>query len=94
MKVMKAKYYLPIAFLLVLFAVSYVGFLKEVNPEHNKSSYVQTIDSLQQVVDSLRDEIFISSIELGRYEVALDILKERNLEAAKQYEYILSHETE
>ena len=91
---MKAKYYLPIAFLLVLFTISYAGFLKEINPKYNKSDCVQKIDSLQRVVDSLHDENFINLIELGRYEIALDILKERNLKAANQYEYILSHETE
>lgn len=54
----------------------------------------KTIDSLQRVVDSLYNENYPCQIELGRYEVALDMLRERNPKAAEQFESILSRETE
>lgn len=52
------------------------------------------IDSLQNLVDSLHDEAFSKSIELGRYEVAYQIFMERNPKAAQQYGTIISEETE
>jgi hypothetical protein len=54
----------------------------------------ETIDSLQNLVDSLNSEILSSQIEIGRYRVALDIFMDRNPKSAKQYEAILSQETE
>ena len=54
----------------------------------------QTIDSLQKRCDSLEAELWPAQIELGRYEVAYQILLERNPKAAKQYGDIISNETE
>lgn len=44
--------------------------------------------------DSLSSELLPKEIELGRYQVALEILKERNAKAASQFNDILSKETE
>lgn len=57
-------------------------------------SKAQTIDSLQNVVDSLQSELFPCQIELGRYQVAYEIFMERNPKAASQYGDIISKETE
>ncbi len=51
-------------------------------------------DSLKTIVDSLRNEAFIYSIDAARYEVALEILKEQDSLAAAKYENILYTETE
>jgi hypothetical protein len=47
-----------------------------------------------QMVDSLRDELFIKHVELGRYELTLDHLHDINPIAAKQFDDYFSHETE
>jgi len=47
-----------------------------------------------QMVDSLRDELFIKNVELGRYELTLDHLHDINPIAAKQFDDYFSHETE
>ncbi len=57
-------------------------------------SKVQTMDSLQNVIDSLETEIFPCQVELGRYQIAYEIFKERNPKAASQYGDIISQETE
>ena len=44
--------------------------------------------------DSLHNENFPCQIELGRYQVAYQILLERNPKAAKEYGDIISEETE
>jgi hypothetical protein len=54
----------------------------------------QTIDSLQNTIDSLHAENFPCQIELGRYQIAYEIFMERNPKAAKQYGTIISEETE
>lgn len=45
-------------------------------------------------VDSLQNELFIKQTEVGRYEVALEILKEEDSVAASKFEKILYNETE
>lgn len=54
----------------------------------------QTIDSLQNSVDSLTAELYPAEIELNRFKVAYEIFLRRNPKAAKQYGDIISNETE
>jgi hypothetical protein len=54
----------------------------------------QTIDSLTNVSDSLRNESFVNSIESTRYEVALEIYKEKNPKAVEEIELIKTTQTE
>ena len=54
----------------------------------------QTIDSLSKANDSLHDELFIKSTEVGRYELSVEHLKEVNPKAAKELTDYLEHETE
>ena len=59
-----------------------------------QSRYYNTIDSLNEQVDSLNQEIFLKQITIGRYEVAFDMFKEQNPKAAQEFELILSTKTE
>jgi len=54
----------------------------------------QTIDSLQNKIDSLQAELWPLKVELNRHEIAYEIFMERNPKGAKQYSDIISHETE
>ena len=53
-----------------------------------------TIDSLQNVIDSIRDENMPLQIQLGRYDVALELLREEDKKAAEKFELILTTQTE
>ena len=53
-----------------------------------------TIDSLSNLSDSLKNEVFVKGVELGRYEVALELLKEQDKKAADKFELILTTQTE
>ena len=53
-----------------------------------------TNTTLTNRVDSLRDELFITSTVNGRYELSLDHLKEVNPKAGKEFEEFYNHETE
>jgi hypothetical protein len=44
--------------------------------------------------DSLHYENFIKSVELGRYELSLDYLQDKNPNAALQFVNFMNHETE
>jgi hypothetical protein len=65
-----------------------------------RSEYVEVstvpyvIDSMQNVVDSLHDELFIRHITNARYELSLEHLQEVNPTAAKQFIEFMEHETE
>jgi len=52
------------------------------------------IDSLTNISDSLRDESFVNSIEACRYEIALEIYKEKNPKAVEEIELIKTTQTE
>lgn len=54
----------------------------------------QTIDSLSNLSDSLRNEVFVSGVQLARYEIALELLKEQDKKAADKFELILTTQTE
>lgn len=54
----------------------------------------QYIDSLDNVIDSVRSENLPLQMQLGRYEIALEILKEEDKKAADKFEKILSTQTE
>lgn len=54
----------------------------------------QTIDSLTNISDSLRDESFIHFVEAGRYETALEIYREKNPKAVEEIELIKTTQTE
>ena len=54
----------------------------------------QTYDSILALKDSLYYENFNNANIVGRYEVALEMLKEQNPKAAEEFELILSTKTE
>ena len=54
----------------------------------------QTIDSLTNASDSLRDESFIHFVEASRYEMALEIYKDKNPKAVEEIELIKTTQTE
>lgn len=49
---------------------------------------------LTKQVDSLQSELFVKGVELGRYEIALEMFKEKNKTAGEQFELILTTQTE
>jgi hypothetical protein len=51
-------------------------------------------DSLINLTDSLRDELFISKVQNGRYELTLEHLNEVNPKAALEFVNYMNHETE
>ena len=61
--------------------------IKVYNVPHN-------VDSLITLKDSLYDELFISKVQNGRYELSLEHLYEVNPSAAKEFTNFMEHETE
>ena len=53
-----------------------------------------TVVKQEKLVDSLQDDLFLSKMMNGRYELALDYLKVTNVKASKQFETFMSNETE
>lgn len=79
---------------LILFIVIMLGFgIKNYILQPVTTSVKQSLE-LQKQVDSLQTELFIKQTEVGRYEMALEILKEEDSVAADHFEYILSTKTE
>ena len=48
----------------------------------------------EKVIDSLQTDLFISKTTIGRYELSVEYLKEKNPEAFKQFDNYLSSKTE
>ena len=53
-----------------------------------------TINELGMENDSLHDELFIMSIEVGRHELTRDFFFEKHKNLQLEYENYLNHETE
>ncbi len=47
-----------------------------------------------ELVDSLQSELFVTQTVVGRYEVALELFREKNKKGADEFELILSTQTE
>jgi hypothetical protein len=62
--------------------------LKELKVENG------SIELLTNQCDSLKSEMFSRDVEVGRYELTLEYLKEVNPKAAKEFEDYMSHNTE
>jgi hypothetical protein len=54
----------------------------------------EKVNTLSTIVDSLHDENFNTNVEVGRYELSLDHLKEVNPKAALEFVNYMNHETE
>lgn len=53
-----------------------------------------TVVKQEKLVDSLQDDLFLSKMMNGRYELAFDYLKVTNVKVANQFETFMSNETE
>jgi hypothetical protein len=61
--------------------------IKVYNIPHN-------VDSLMNITDSLHDELFMSKVQNGKYELSLEHLYEINPKAGKEFTEFMEHETE
>ena len=52
------------------------------------------VDNSQAIIDSLRSELFVEQTRVGRYEIALEMLREEDSVAANKFENILYTQTE
>lgn len=56
--------------------------------------YQAVIDSLNQKIDSLNNEVFYKEMTIGKYDIAIELLKEQDPAAADKFELILKNQTE
>lgn len=93
------RFYLVIVTLaFIALFVNYVKLKDELLKCQTNNGYVPGGDiqkaQMQELIDSLHDENFIKSTELGRYELTLEWLKEENPKAHKQFETFMYTQTE
>jgi hypothetical protein len=77
---------------ILIFAMG-MGITAVILKDENQKMKLE-IENKQNLIDSLHDENFNSSTELGRYELTLDHLKEVNPKLGKEMEEWMNHETE
>ena len=79
--------------LLTTFSVAL--FLYTMYTQNEKITELKTtVVKQEKLVDSLQDDLFLSKMMNGRYELSLDYLKVTNVKASKQFETFMSNETE
>jgi hypothetical protein len=83
---------LSVAFGLLIFAMGQTDTQKPINKEN--VSLEDSIAKLNNQVDSLNRELFVTETQLTRYEVTLELLKENNKKAAEKFELIYTTQTE
>ena len=64
--------------------------------KHMVDSHAMVGGDIQKanLIDSLHDELFISKVQNGRYELSLEHLYEVNPKAGKEFTNFMEHETE
>ena len=78
--------------LLTTFSVAL--FLYTMYTQNEKITELKTtVVKQEKLVDSLQDDLFLSKMMNGRYELALDYLKVTNVKVANQFETFMSIET-
>ena len=93
------RFYLVVVTIAFLgLGINYLNLRDELTKCQTDKGYVPGGDiekaELQNKVDSLRDELFNQQTIVGRYEIALELLKEKDKKAADLYELILTTQTE
>ena len=79
--------------LLTTFSVAL--FLYTMYTQNEKITELKTtVVKQEKLVDSLQDDLFLSKMMNGRYELALDYLKVTNVKVANQFQTFMSNETE
>lgn len=80
----------------ILFAILYSSTSKpKLEPLDNGNiQKAELIDSLTNVIDSLKHELYISQTIEDRYQIAIDIYKYENPKAMEKLEFILYTQTE
>lgn len=86
--------------LLGLIIMMFFYFQQQYELQKYKSvdNFIQGGDIEKQMLinerDSLKSELFVTEVQLGRYEVAFEMFKEKNKNGAEEFELILTTQTE
>lgn len=86
--------------LLGLIIMMFFYFQQQYELQKYKSvdNFIQGGDIEKQMLinerDSLKSELFVTEVQLGRYEVAFEMFKEKNRTGAEEFELILTTQTE
>ena len=87
-------YFVIVTILFLSLLVNYLNMKDELSKYKTElSKNVEKVE-MQQTIDSLQSELFIKSIEIGRYEIAFEIFKEKNKLGAEEFDLILTTQTE
>jgi hypothetical protein len=80
----------------IIFAIAYLLVTKPIiEPiEGGNIQKAELIDSLTNVIDSIKHELYVTQTIVDRYEIAISIYKEDNPKAMEKLEYILYTQTE
>jgi hypothetical protein len=83
---------------LIIFIFFYFQQQTELKKYKEGDSFIQGGDIEKQELinqrDSLQSELFVSEVQLSRYEIALELFKEKNKTGADEFELILTTQTE
>ena len=77
-----------IAFFIIAVAVLLSGIYYETH------QIKQVLDEKDRIIDSLKHEVFVAEIMLGRYEITLEHMEAANPKAALEFVNFMNHETE
>jgi hypothetical protein len=85
----KLKVFFVVAIIINLASITFVMFLSEKNNERMESVYLEKA-LIKRELDSIKQEIFVWEIQLGRYEYMMEMVETENPELYKK----IMHETE
>lgn len=92
---MSIKNAIVLLIIICIFSVSFLYIKDGIKQSTSDIRFYQNReDSLISQVDSLNHEVFHRELTIGKYEIALELLKEQDPTAAEKFELILNTQTE
>ena len=76
---------------LIMVTFAYSQQQDELQKYRSANIEIQKLDDLK---DSLESELFVRDIQINRYEVALELFREKNKTGADEFELIMTTQTE
>ena len=90
MKILKdIRFYIVITCLSLIYAIN-----QNLDNKRKIVSLENELSKVESEKDSLSGELFIYQVEVGRYELTFEHLKEYDPKAYQEFDRFLSHETE
>jgi hypothetical protein len=78
----------------ILLVIALLMMILYIGKRHQNIKLEEQVKQTQRISDSLRSELFTSDVQLNRYQMTLELMRENDSTCSLLFEEIMSMETE